>query len=60
MTITKDHGPDYARARIAELEAETPSRKARKRLAEIVLMRADVGRYDAAALQVWRDYLATF
>lgn len=60
MTIMKDRDARYARDRIAEIEAGTPNRNARKRMAEIVLMRAKVGRYDDDALAVWREYLATF
>lgn len=60
MTIIKDRDAKYARDRIAELEAGNPNRNARKHMAEIVLMRAKVGRYDDDALAVWREYLATF
>jgi hypothetical protein len=58
--IIKDRNADYARARIAEMEAEGTNGPARKHMAEIVLMRAEVGRYDESALQVWRDYLGSF
>lgn len=58
--MDKDHNADFARARIAEIEAGTPSIAARKRMAEIVIMRENVGRYDAEAIGVWRKYLTTF
>lgn len=58
--MVKDHNADFARAYIAALETGNPNRNARKRMAEIVLSRASIGRYDDEALQVWREYLATF
>ena len=50
-------GPEFAREIIANLEADCKSRAARKRMAEIVLMR---GNYTDAGLAVWREYLAKF
>ena len=50
-------GTDYARDIIATMERETISRDARKRMAETAIQ---FGRYDGAAIMVWRDYLRTF
>ena len=50
------HGPEYAKARIAEIAAGTPSKAARKRIAELCAS-SPLAKYDNAARQVWADYL---
>ena len=56
----KDRNADYARLQIQIMIDGKTNAKARKRMAEIVIMRADVGRYDDDAIQVWKEYLKTF
>ena len=48
---------EYAKTIIATLEAETKSKAARKRMAEMAIK---IGNYDAAAKNVFAEYLKTF
>lgn len=54
MTTAHLKDSAYARAIIADLERDTQSLAARRRMAELAIT---IGRYDDDAKDVWREYL---